>query len=419
MVKVFISHSTSEDPQTAELRDAIADGLEARNYKVLLDQRIKKPGRPWRLKLAEFLGECDAALVLVNSHALGSDWVRRETDILHWRKTLYPDMVLITVLVNDVTAGQLRNSALRYLADDDVERAGTHAPSEEARRVVDLFPEILRVPDDAVSKWLSNIGVQLNHIQDPSVFGRMATALGLPPEEHGELTPGRGHLLLASQMLDTHKIEKLANAVAEAWMGGLETSRARLLADMVLPVWVDRDQARRIVRERDGSTRRVVILNVHSPQIGKQYLARAFCVDVTSYFMASASGYLPGEEDLEGALLDQCEKAVKYYAGLEADEELDHPEEPTESGRFFLVVDAKKCDLTMVHRVVTQLQEKVPWLHVLVIPGRGVDARAKWPGNPDEVLVLDPPFGEKHESLVKGVTRRLFDRLNSVDRGAW
>jgi hypothetical protein len=414
VVKVFISHSTSEDPQTAELRDAIARGLESRNYDVLLDVEIRLPGRPWQLKLARFLGECDAALVLVNEDALDSSWVRRETNILHWRKTLHPDMVLITVLVNDVTSGLLRKSDLRYLAEDDVERATTGVPSQEAQRLVEQFPEI-RAADDAVSKWLSNIGVQLNHIQDPSVFGRMASALGLPQEELALLTPGLGHLFLASQMLDTHNIERLANAVAEAWMGGLDRSRARQLADMVLPVWIDRDEARRIVRETDGSTRRVVILNVHSPQIGEQYLARAFCVDMTSYFAAG----VPGEEDAEGPLLEQCEQAVKYYVGLDPHEELDHPEEPRESGRFFLVLDARKCDLAMVHRVVAHLRDRVPWLHVLVIPGRGVNTRERWPGDPDEVLVLDPPFGQNHETLVKGVTRRLMDRLNSVDRGAW
>ncbi|MFI0089366.1 toll/interleukin-1 receptor domain-containing protein [Streptomyces bobili] len=415
---MFISHSTSEDPRTAELRDALARSLEARNYRVLLDVRIRQPGRPWQLKLARFLGECDAALVLVNADALGSPWVRRETNILHWRKTLHPDMVVITVLVDDVTAGRLRTSDLRYLADDDVERATNGSPSQEAARLVELFPEI-RAVDDAVSKWLSNIGVQLSHIQDPSVFGRMAVALGLPEEEHEAVTPGLGHLLLASQMLDTHSIERLANTVAEAWMGGLEAGRARQLADMVLPVWIDRDEARRIVRETDGSTRRVVILNVHSPQIGEQYLARAFCVDATSYFMASATGFSPGVEDLEGALHDQCEGAVKYYVGLDRDDVLDHPDEPTESGRFYLVVDARKCDLVMVHRVVSRLQDSVPWLHILVIPGRGADARGSWPGDAGEVLVLDPPFGEKHETLVKGVTRRLIDRLNSVHRGAW
>ncbi len=411
MVKVFISHSTSEDPQTAELRDAIARGLQDRDYRVLLDVDIRLPGRPWQLKLARFLGECDAALVLVNEDALDSSWVRRETNILHWRKTLYPDMVLITVLVNDVTSGLLRKSDLRYLADDDVERATNRAPAQEARRLVERFPEI-RAADDAVSKWLSNIGVQLNHIQDPSVFGRMAAALGLPQEELGQLTPGLGHLFLASQMLDTHHVERLANAVVEAWMGGLESSRARQLADMVLPVWIDRDEARRIVRETDGSTRRVVVLNVHNPEIGEQYLARAFCVDLTRYFAAG----VPGEEDAEGPLIEQCEKAVKYYVGLDPHDELDHPEEPTQSGRFFLVLDARKCDLAMVHRVVAHLQDKVPWLHVLVVPGRRADPRGRWPGNPDEVLVIDPPFGQNHETLVKGVKRRLLERLNS--RGA-
>ncbi|WP_102133389.1 toll/interleukin-1 receptor domain-containing protein [Streptomyces hokutonensis] len=415
---MFISHSTSSDLQTARLRDVIADGLRERNYEVLLDVRVQQPGQPWQLKLAKFLGECDAALVLVNQAALDSSWVRRETNILHWRKTLHPSMVLVTVLVGEVNAGQLRGSSLGYLAADDVARVGRCSP-EEATRIVGLFPQILQLVDDVVSAWLTNIGIQLREIRDPEVFARIARRLGVPPEEHDELIPGFAPVLLASQMLDTHDIEKLANAVFEAWMGGLDSDRAQKLATMVLPVWVDRDAARRIVQETDGSTRRVVILNVDSPLIGEQYLARAFCVDVTSYYIAKAAAGPAGEDDPETSLLYQCERAVKWAIGLEQDQDLDHPEEPRDSGRFFLVLDAKKCELGIVHRVVVQLHERIPWMHVLVIPGRGVNVRESWPGNPDEVLVLDPPFEAGHETLVQGVVRRVSDRLRPSDRGAW
>ena len=418
MVKVFISHSTSSDPDMALLRDAIADGLRERNYEVLLDVRIQQPGFPWQLKLAKFLGECDAALVLVNQAALVSSWVRRETNILHWRKTLHPNMVLVTVLVGGVSAGQLRGSELRYLAADDAARVG-QCTAEEAARIVALFPRILQLLDDVVSAWLTNIGIQFREIRDPEVFARIARRLGIPPEEHEELVPGLAPVLLAAQMLDTHDIEKLANAVFEAWMGGLDSDRAKKLATMVLPVWVDRDAARRIVQETDGSIRRVVILNVDSPLIGEQYLARAFCVDVTSYYIAKASAGPVGEDDPEASLLDQCEQAVKWAIGLDHDQDLNHPEEPRESGRFFLLLDAKRCDLGIVHRVVAQLHERISWMHVLVIPGRGVNVRESWPGSPDEVLVLDPPFEASHETLVQGVVRRVSDRLRPSDRGAW
>lgn len=420
MVKVFISHSTSGDPQTAELRDAIEGGLKARQYDVLLDVHIRRLGEPWQLKLATFLGECDAALVLVNADALDSRWVRRETNILHWRKSLHPGMVLITVLVGDVTSSRLRNSELHYLADDDVARVGVDAPSEEAQRVVALFPEISQLPD-VVGKWLKNIALHLDHIKDDGVFRNMATALGVPESELKAVTPGLGHLLLASQMLDTHEIERLANAVVEATTGGMDKRLADQLATMVLPVWVDRDQARRIVRDTDGSTRRVVILNVRTPPIGRHYLDRAFCVDPTRYFTAAAAAHKPGEEisDPESFLLAESERVVKEKIGLDPDQVLDHPDEPELSGRFFLLLDVRQCSLAGAHRVVSHLREKVPWINILVIPGRGVNVRESWPGSLDEVLVLDPPFGEKHETLVKGVMRRLLDHLNSVDRGAW
>lgn len=418
MVKVFISHSTSSDEPVAGLRDAVASGLEAREYTVLLDVRFQQPGQPWQLKLARFLGECDAALVLVNEAALGSSWVRRETNILHWRKTLHPGMVLVTVLVGEVSAGQLKNSELRYLVDDDVERIRT-CSATEIDRLVERFPKIHRRPDDAVSKWLDNIGVQLAEIKAQSTFTRIARELDLPDEEHAQLIPGTAHVLLASQMLHTHDVARLCNALLVAWDGGLDRHRTAKLATMILPVWVDRDEARRIVCETDGLVRRVVVLNVDSPLIGQHYLDRAFCVDSKGYYVAEAHGRPPGDDDPESYLLDQCEGAVRAKFCLRQDQDLDVLKEPLNLGRFFLLLDAQRCDLAIVHRVIAQLLDKIPWMYVLVVSGRRVDLRQIWPGSPDEVLVLDPQFADGDEILVKAVVRRVTDRVGTIYGGSW
>ncbi|MEU4148759.1 toll/interleukin-1 receptor domain-containing protein [Streptomyces sp. NPDC026659] len=414
---MFISHSTNTDEPAAQLRDALATGLDKAKHTVLLDVRIQETGRPWQLKLARFLGECDAALVLVNEAALRSSWVRRETNILHWRKTLYPGMVLVTVLVDGISAGKLKESALGYLATDDVERIVTGS-ADEVARLVGRFPDVRQVWDDSMSVWLESICIQLREIGEHAVFARLARELEVPDDEFGELIPGFAPLLIASQMLDSHDIVQLHNTVLAALMGGLERGRAGDLAKMILPVWVDRDDARRIVRDTDGVVRRVVILNVDNTLIGKHYLDRAFCVDIRSYYIAEAAGRPPGDDDPEDYLLDQCERAVKQAIGLEPYDELGTPEEPESFGRFYLLLDAKRCDLAVVHRVISRLHENIPWMHVLVITGRGVDARGSWPGSPDEVLVLDPPFGPGHETLVNAVIRRVSKHVGSIGWGA-
>ncbi|WP_433890607.1 toll/interleukin-1 receptor domain-containing protein [Streptomyces sp. CA-111067] len=422
MVKLFISHSTSSDKRTARLRDGIADGLKGREYDVLLDVRIRRPSRPWQLKLACFLGECDAALVLVNKAALTSDWVRRETNILHWRKTLNPAMVLVTVLVGAVSPEELRNSEIGYLAEDDLEKigpGGSAGSAAEVGRLVAMFPKVLRAGNDAVSSWLRNIAIQLSEIKHESTFAEIAQELEIPAEEHTELVPGMAPVLLASQMLDTHDIAKLLKTLLAALDGGLEPRRTALLATMVFPAWVDRDEARRIVRDTDGSVRRVIILNVDSPLIGQQYLDRAFCVNSRSYYIAQAVGRPLGEDDPESYLLHQCEGAVKAALGLEPHDELGALKEPAGFGRFFLLLDAKRCDLRIVHRVIAQLHEKVPWMQVLVIPGRGANARERWPGSPDEVLVLDPPFEASHENVVKSAVLRVADKVGTVNGRSW
>ncbi|MQY13666.1 hypothetical protein SRB5_38160 [Streptomyces sp. RB5] len=418
MVKVFISHSTSQDPQTARLRDELAVRLKGRSYDVLLDVQDQRPGQPWRRKLYQWLGECDAAVVLLNEDALVSDWVQREVAVLNWRQSLGSGITVVGVRVGGVSSKKLAESALRDLGRSDLGRANGE-PEADADRIAAAFPQLAQVTDDVIQRWIRKIAAQLRALGDRLPLVEIARELRVPEEEHAALQPdGMSCLMLASQLLDTHDIETLARTVGSAHDGGLEISRTQMLASLVVPAWIDRDEARRIIGDTDGSVHRIVLLNVRSAMIGEQYLDRAFCVDWNRYYIARAAGDPPGEEDPEEYLLEQCLTVLGKRFGVEHEDDWQElRKKPVLKSQFFLVLDARQCELDMVHRVVSQIHELVPWIRVLVIPRTPVESREQWPGSPDDVLVLAPELGRRHEMLAVSVVSRLKERVGPITIG--
>lgn len=113
--KLFVSHSSEKDDRgelTPAARDfllQLCDGLGAREagFRVLVDHgeaqgradRIP-PGADWDRLLDEWMAECHAAVLLLDTRALASPWVRKEAAILTWRWAADPDFLVIPVLLS-------------------------------------------------------------------------------------------------------------------------------------------------------------------------------------------------------------------------------------------------------------------------------------------------------------------------------
>ncbi|GLF95420.1 toll/interleukin-1 receptor domain-containing protein [Streptomyces yaizuensis] len=107
---MFISHSAKRDPLTLAVLRRVTGGLAERNFGVRVDMDALRPGEDWCATLYQWLAECDAAVVFFNEAALESFWVRREVNILLWRRALNPRFRVVPVLMGSMTSGRLRDA---------------------------------------------------------------------------------------------------------------------------------------------------------------------------------------------------------------------------------------------------------------------------------------------------------------------
>jgi hypothetical protein len=86
--RVFISHSTTKDPEAAAVRDALSAALREK-FAVRVDKEHLKLGEGWRHTLNTWIGGCDAAVVLLSKDALESQFVAYEASILTFRHNMH------------------------------------------------------------------------------------------------------------------------------------------------------------------------------------------------------------------------------------------------------------------------------------------------------------------------------------------
>jgi len=105
--RVFISHSTSSAPATDEERRAdevltnLTRQLNEAGYVVQVDREVLQGGMAWRSVINGWLGSCEAALLLLSSRALASDFVAYEASVLAHRRVSDATFRLIPVHLVD------------------------------------------------------------------------------------------------------------------------------------------------------------------------------------------------------------------------------------------------------------------------------------------------------------------------------
>ncbi|MEE4424092.1 toll/interleukin-1 receptor domain-containing protein [Streptomyces bugieae] len=416
MIKVFLSHSSKADPHAREVRELVAHGLRRRGYDVLVDVEGLSEGEEWRARVYHWLAECEAAVVLVNRHALESEWVRKEAALLMWRRFFNPALHVVPALVGGVTARELSASGLRELGALQAARPPCRgvAPAEEAAAVLAGFPEVpVRGNGDVVGEWVENIAAQLRQVWTPERLTKFGEALDLPPDDVARATaPVAGHGFLAAQMLHTHEVARLGRVI-ETIRYHIDEVPLGHLVTLTLPVWVDAGSARHVLPAGQGAHRRTVVLNVRNPDTGTYYLSRAYCVDSSKYLYTVAGLGSLGEEDEETALRAECERAVKHLLGMHQQDRWEDAVEERERSSY-LILDARRLTLEQAGRVVSWMHDRVAWLHILLIPPQPVAPRDQWPAGLREALLLEPPFGADDEQLAVREARRMTERRDAA-----
>lgn len=92
--KIFISHSSKTDANR-EILEQVCKAL-PNDFTVLVDNRIE-PSSEWFPCLNEYMMECHAAIILLSTAALESDWVKAEAAVLCSRKRCEKDFKLFWI----------------------------------------------------------------------------------------------------------------------------------------------------------------------------------------------------------------------------------------------------------------------------------------------------------------------------------
>ena len=398
MGRIFISHSSLGDPYAELVRDTVQTQLKACGHTVLLDKARLEPGDEWRSVLYKWLGECDAAIVLLNEKALASLWVAREATILLWRRALGSPVRIVPVLVGGLRSTSGQESWFRELLALEAARIdalGTGQAEAEmlAERAVARIGDVTTLPaaDIPLGAWLRDVAECLDGIK-PGRLARAARHLNVRDEDwHNNTQLPGAEMFLAHQLLVRPLGVEVVEAIADlARAGEMTDERFRRLIGLIRPTWVDAEAARRLItasESRDPATAAAVSppesterpdpgawifgINAGLPGTLQTYVERATCCANYGYRARSLSG-VHGEAATE-ELLAQSEAAIRAALNVRGNRPIDERDfaAPRVKGAF-LLFDPDIADPVKLAKVARTLHGRYPRLTVLMATGSQV-----------------------------------------------
>ncbi|MEU6918971.1 toll/interleukin-1 receptor domain-containing protein [Streptomyces olindensis] len=418
MGDVFISHSARGDAFATAVLEKIEEGLRGRTHTPLVDQSGIEPGDEWRPQLVDWLARCDAAVVLLNQAALDSTWVRREVNILMWRRALGAPLLVVPVLLDGLTTTAVKRAGLEELRPLQFARTaqGTEPDAKSlADRVLGRFA---RLPQEAtgtdpMSDWLQRLALFLSEAQrQPRVLTDAARALNAEREFLAHVTAQQGGcLFLAHQFLlaPPERMEKALDVLAPS----LQDQTIRRLVGALNATWVDEEAARGALPAPGRQPQEMtLLLNAFSNSTAEQYIRRATC-NATHGFETRTIGSLPMGEDRVGERIRTWEDAVwKEFFDADSEEERMFPND-LDTRTHYLVIDERRPPDAEFAAAVNLLHQAFSWLIVLVTTGTAPpddDVRNAF----KNAVLLEPLLtaeAEKTAALRSRRLRQLPDRL--------
>lgn len=399
--KVFLSHSTKGDPDAAAMRRHLETELTARGWHVLVDEDGLRGGEEWRGVLYHWIADCDAAVVLMSDRALASSWVRREINLLLWRRALGSPVTIVPAELSptqDTGAPELRDlRELQFVPRDAC------APALFADAIAARLPDLSApLPDatDRMRHWLVDVVSCLRDVTDPEPLRAAAQALDAHHDEWHFPSVMDGQRFLAHWLLGPTNSGRIHTAIEH--IARPASSKLAQLVCLVAPAWVDGEAARALLPLERHRT--CAVLNARLPETARQYVRRAACCSL-SYRIREVAAVVG--ESVEAELLRDCEQAVRELLDLPPGLPLDEDEEPLDGQVCYLVIDPNNAPLASVATVVRRLLARFRWLNVIVLTGEEIADRPsldRW--RLDEAIVL-PALGAGEERLASRTSVRL------------
>ncbi|MFF3737275.1 toll/interleukin-1 receptor domain-containing protein [Streptomyces sp. NPDC002566] len=421
MREAFISHSTRGDAFATTVLEKIAAGLRDANWTPLVDQEDLPPGDEWLPEVVDWLARCHAAVILLNDAALESHWVRREVNVLMWRRALGSPVYVVPVLLGVPSTGMVKKAGLEELRP--IQFARVHNQSEQdadtlATRVLKRFAELPEpAPDDGpMTEWLERLEMRLSEVTRQGALSKAATELGLDHKHVAEVTRRQGGcLFLARQFLlaPPDKMEKALHVLAPALP---QTALRGLIRDLAT-TWVDEEAARPTLPPPGRRPRNMtLLLNASRSGTAEHYIQRATCGATYGYEVESV-GDLPTGEDRVGERVEDWENAVwEQFFGVVADEDRILPDDLDERTHY-LVIDKALPPEPEFAQAVARLHRLFSWLIVMVTTGKSAPEAGACASFENPVL-LEPLLTASTEATARarvGRLKKLPERLLHVD----
>ncbi|MFE7649905.1 toll/interleukin-1 receptor domain-containing protein [Streptomyces phaeoluteigriseus] len=383
MGEVFISHSARGDAFAMDVLQKIEQELAAKGHTPLVDQSAIPPGQEWRAEVVDWLARCDAAVVLLNEKALKSSWVRREVNILMWRRALGAPLLVIPVLLGSLGTGAVKEAGLEELRPVQFARIRPGAEQdahELAHLVLERFSELPdeAVGDDPMSEWLGQLSLCLEEARAvPHRLAKAAKALEIEDKHLPAITTGHdGCLFLAHQFLVAPPA-RMARALGILAPSLSDQTISRLVGALTA-TWVNEEAARSVLPPPGSSPRAMtLLLNAQFPETARDYVRRATCCDHMGYEVRS-TGTLPLGEDRVGERVRSWEDAVwQLFFDAESEDERWLPND-LETQTHYLHIDERRPPDEDFADAVGLLHGLFSWLIVLVTTGTQIpDARVQ------------------------------------------
>ncbi|GGS45259.1 toll/interleukin-1 receptor domain-containing protein [Actinokineospora fastidiosa] len=303
-----------------QVLDALVPAFADRGRGVWLDRREIAPGEVFDRAVCLAVIRSSGAVVVVDHDALTSGWMREEAALLGLMRQLVPDYPVKIVLVGGVSEKQFacsllgRTGGLNTLSSlrwPDRRKGSRNREAAEklAKEIAEWFPPVPVEP--AQARWVNDVAFFIReaptHILDEAAQAlHVSTTAPVLPQDKPALVAAA---LLGSTLQEAFEaVQVLAEFVGP---------RLPSVKDRITPLWVDLDDARRVMDvSRDKPDRRIVHLAAgnlpahHAVQRGR---AQRDGVRVTRF-----SGI--GGEDLREQLLERCDTGLRAALNMKPDE---------------------------------------------------------------------------------------------------
>jgi TIR domain-containing protein len=374
---------------------AMTDAQGEGRFNVWLDQEILAGGDVWPARLHGALGECDAAVILLDAVSAASDWVRKEATIVTFRASTGAPVLVVPVFLGDVSRSVLDTGSWRSIdlqrhqalwIDDD---PMTKASAEQlATLVAERFVALTRVDDDTpMGRWVADVGALIARARGPN---RRAAAqmLGIDDAEWGGLSDPCATLAHHLLYLTLAQAYEPTRQLVE----GLDADAGRRLVARVVPIWVTAQAGGHLHATVERGGQRLILLNLQFQASAHDYLQRAWHGQLDFANVVSLPG-VTGESADE--VLADVERGLREDIGL-ADDEAPLLDRYLQDGRVFVLIGPNG-----VRRdVVRALRERYPSVCLVAFPGN--DWAAPLATLPEAVLI-EPPVSieEEHDARVR------------------